>query len=79
MRAVPTCRHGELASMGSVADCFDDALAECVLATLECELFDPQPGARVRLEEIARQMARGIILITRTAAGCAEQHGEMPA
>ena len=39
-------RHGALASMGSVADCFDNALAESVLATLECELFDQQPGGR---------------------------------
>ncbi len=28
-------RHGALASMGSVADCFDNALAESVFATLE--------------------------------------------
>ena len=39
-------RHGALASMGSVADCFDNALAESVFATLECELFDSQPGGR---------------------------------
>jgi putative transposase len=39
-------RHGALASMGSVADCFDNALAESVFATLECELFDQQPGGR---------------------------------
>jgi len=39
-------RHGALASMGSVADCFDRALAESVSATLECELFDRQPGSR---------------------------------
>ena len=39
-------RHGALASMGSVADCFDNALAESVFATLECELFDHQPGGR---------------------------------
>ncbi len=39
-------RHGALASMGSVADCFDNALAESVFATLECELFDLQPGGR---------------------------------
>ena len=32
--------------MGSVADCFDNALAESVFATLECELFDQQPGGR---------------------------------
>ncbi len=39
-------RHGALASMGSVADCFDNALAESVFATLECELFDQQPHGR---------------------------------
>jgi putative transposase len=61
-------RHGALASMGSVADCFDNALAEApargpgqhgqrrglldnalaesVFATIECELFDQQPGGR---------------------------------
>jgi putative transposase len=39
-------RHGALASMGSVADCFDNALAESLFATLECELFDQQPGGR---------------------------------
>jgi putative transposase len=38
-------RHGALASMGSVADCYD-ALAESLFATLECELFDQQPGGR---------------------------------
>jgi putative transposase len=38
--------HGALASMGSVADCFDNALAESVFATLERELFDQQPGGR---------------------------------
>jgi putative transposase len=39
-------RHGTLASMGSVADCFDNALTESVFATLECELVDLQPGGR---------------------------------
>ena len=39
-------RRGALASMGSVADCFDNALAESLFATLECELFDQQPGGR---------------------------------
>ena len=39
-------RHGALASMGSVADCFDNAMAESLFATLECELFDQQPGGR---------------------------------
>ena len=39
-------RHGALASMGSVADCFDNALAESLFATLECELFDQQPAGR---------------------------------
>ncbi len=32
--------------MGSVADCFANALAESVFATLQCELFDQQPGGR---------------------------------
>ncbi len=32
--------------MGSVADCYDNALAESAFATLECELFDQQPGGR---------------------------------
>jgi transposase InsO family protein len=32
--------------MGSVADCFDNALAESVFATIECELFDQQTGGR---------------------------------
>jgi putative transposase len=39
-------KHGALASMGSVADCYDNALAESLFATLECELFDQQPGGR---------------------------------
>ncbi len=39
-------RHGALASMGSVADCYDNALAESLFATLECELFDQQPAGR---------------------------------
>ena len=38
-------RHGALASMGSVANCFDEGLAGRVLATLECELFDSSPAA----------------------------------
>ncbi len=47
-------RHGVLASMGSVADCFDDALAESVFATLECELFDQQPGGRFTTRRAAK-------------------------
>jgi putative transposase len=39
-------RHGALASMGSVADCYDNAMAESLFATIECELFDQQPGGR---------------------------------
>ncbi len=39
-------RHGALASMGSVADCFDNALAESFFATLQWELFDQQPAGR---------------------------------
>ncbi len=41
-------RHGTLASMGSVADCFDNALTESVFATLECELVDLQPAGAFR-------------------------------
>jgi len=33
-------RAGILPSMGSVADCFDNALCESFLSTLECELID---------------------------------------
>ncbi len=40
--------------MGSVADCFDDALAESVFATLECELFDHQPGGRFTTRRAAK-------------------------
>jgi len=47
-------RHGALASMGSVADCLDNALAESAFATLECELFDQQPGGRFRTRREAK-------------------------
>jgi putative transposase len=47
-------RHGALASMGSVADCFDNALAESVFATLERELFDQQPGGRFSTRRTAK-------------------------
>ncbi len=47
-------RHGALASMGSVADCFDNALAESLFATLECELFDQQPGGRFQTRREAK-------------------------
>lgn len=47
-------RHSALASMGSVADCFDNALAESVFATLECELFDQQPGGRFETRREAK-------------------------
>ncbi len=47
-------RHRVLPSMGSVADCYDNALAESVFATLECELFDQQPGGRVDSHHAAR-------------------------
>jgi putative transposase len=30
-------------SMGSVADCYDNAMCESFFATLECELLDPKP------------------------------------
>ncbi|MFQ1003691.1 IS3 family transposase [Modestobacter sp. SSW1-42] len=40
--------------MRSVADCFDNALAESVFATLECELFDQQPGGRLTTRREAK-------------------------
>jgi len=36
-------RCGALASMGSVADCYDNSMAEAFFATLETELFWAQP------------------------------------
>jgi putative transposase len=37
------CREAGIApSMGSVGDCYDNALAEAFFATLECELLDRQ-------------------------------------
>jgi putative transposase len=47
-------RHGALASMGSVADCYDNALAESLFATIECELFDQQPGGRFQTRRDAK-------------------------
>jgi len=47
------CRKaGVRLSMGSVGDCFDNAMAESFFATLECELLWQQPFADPR---IARQ------------------------
>ncbi len=40
--------------MGSVADCFDNTLAESAFATLECELFDQQPGDRFQTRREAK-------------------------
>ena len=48
-------RWGVVPSMGSVGDCFDNAMAESFFATLECELLDrthfsrPPPGAQSHL------------------------------
>jgi putative transposase len=54
-------RHDALASMGSVADCFDNALAESVLATLECVLFDQQPGGRFQTRREAKLVVFGYL------------------
>jgi putative transposase len=35
--------HGVRVSMGSVGDCFDNAMAESLFATVECELLDLLP------------------------------------
>ena len=40
--------------MGSVADCYDNALAESLFATLECELFDQQPSGRFQTRREAK-------------------------
>ncbi len=40
--------------MGSVEDCYDNALAESAFATLECELFDQQPGGRFNSQHEAK-------------------------
>ena len=42
----PVLRPAATASSIPVADCFDNALAESVFATLECELFGQQPAGR---------------------------------
>lgn len=47
-------RHGALASMGSVADCYDNAMAESLFATIECELFDQQPRGRFETRREAK-------------------------
>ena len=54
-------RHGALASMGSVADCYDNALAESLFATLECELFDQQPGGRFQTRREAKLAVFGYL------------------
>lgn len=36
-------KAGIVQSMGSVGDCFDNAMAESLFATLECELLDRRP------------------------------------
>lgn len=43
-KALRNC--GALASMGSVADCFDNSMAESLFATIETELFWAQPHRR---------------------------------
>ncbi len=39
-------RCGALASMGSVADCYDNSMMDSFFATVETELFWTQPGRR---------------------------------
>jgi putative transposase len=45
---------GALASMGTVADCYDNSLAESFFATLETELFWAQPGHRFNSHRAAK-------------------------
>lgn len=43
-------------SMGSVGDCYDNAMAESFFATLETELIDRQPGSRFADRAQAKSM-----------------------
>ena len=52
-----TCRQAQVqVSMGSVGDCYDNAMAESFFATLETELIDQQPRRCFRDREQARSM-----------------------
>jgi len=43
-------KSGLLPSMGSIGDCYDNAMAQSFLATLECELLARPPFLRTHLE-----------------------------
>ena len=62
-------RHGALASMGSVADCYDNALAESLFATIECELFDHQPHGRFATRREAKLAVFDYLRPSTTCAG----------
>lgn len=47
-------RCGALPSMGSVADCFDNSMAEAFFVTLETELFWAQPRRRFETHREAK-------------------------
>lgn len=47
-------KAGALASMGSIADCYDNAMMESFFATLETELFWQQPGRRFETHRQAK-------------------------
>ena len=50
-----TCRQAQVkVSMGSVGDCYDNAMAESFFATLETELIDQQPRRRFQDRAQAR-------------------------
>ena len=50
------CRASKVTvSMGSVGDCYDNAMAESFFATLETELIDRQPQRRFRNRDEARR------------------------
>ena len=51
-------RAGVRPSMGSVGDCYDNAMAESFFATLECELLDQR---RFATPEVARREVFGFI------------------
>ena len=59
------CSHaGVVPSMGSVGDCYDNAMAESFFASLECELLD-----RVRFDDYRHAQERDLLLHPPAPAG----------
>ena len=57
LRFLEVCKDAKVEiSMGSVGDCYDNAMAESFFATLETELIDRQPGRRFTDRQEAQSM-----------------------